>query len=118
MTDITPGPWPIQWYTCTADSVDVEWAAAKGETLVEGAVMWRKPISIGPVGPDHCHWAGPHLSCSETEARAIAETPALLDLLRRVAIDPITFADNPVAILNSWRHDARAILHRIEGAQS
>lgn len=48
--------WNIQWYECRADSKDVEFAKSEGRKLKVGAVLWRAPLSIGPVAPDHNHW--------------------------------------------------------------
>jgi hypothetical protein len=87
----TKGPWAISWFTCRADADDVKYAATpklrKGEPrkkLDIGDALWRVPTAIGPVGIDHCHWAGHHLAVSENDTRLIAAAPEMVEVLRGV----------------------------------
>jgi hypothetical protein len=78
--------WRVQWFECKADRDDVRHAATeplkkgeKRELLSVGDVLWRVPHQIGPISPDHCHWAGNHLACSEEEAEfAASANPATM----------------------------------------
>lgn len=80
----TPGPWKTDWFSCTADASDVAYARSKGRTKLKvGDPLWRVPRSIGPISIDSNHWAGGHLDVSEADARLIAETPAMAEMLMR-----------------------------------
>lgn len=91
--------WGVEWFECKADSDDVQHAATKplkqGEErklLSVGDVLWRVPKEIGPISPDHCHWAGNYLACSEEEAEfAASANPAtvlaLVAHIRKLAAD-------------------------------
>jgi hypothetical protein len=78
--------WSVQWFECKADSDDVRHAATKPlkqgekrELLSVGDVLWRVPLEIGPISPDHNHWAGNYLACSEEEAEfAASANPATM----------------------------------------
>jgi hypothetical protein len=105
------GQWSVQWFECKADSDDVRHAATKPlekgekrELLSVGDVLWRVPHQIGPISPDHCHWAGNHLACSEEEAEfaASANPATMLALTARIReleelIDEICEYRNTVA---------------------
>jgi len=104
--------WEITWFTCRADANDVKHEATRklkrGEQrrdLKVGDALWRVAKSIGPISPDHCHWAGWHLGVDEDEARLIAAVPELVEALRKA----LTLRDE------FWEPEARALLARIEG---
>lgn len=74
----TKEPWAVVYYTCRADANDVKYERERplkrGETrrdLKAGDALWRQPLSIGDIAPDHCHWAGNHLSCDEETAERV-----------------------------------------------
>lgn len=83
----------IDWYVCVADHKDVAHARAKplstdpdyrdlkrkgkhkeprNPNLKVGDEFWRVPLSIGPLGVDHNHWAGYHIDCTPAQAERIA----------------------------------------------
>lgn len=57
-------PWEIDWYICEDD---------------DGKELWRVPTKIGPIGVDHNHWAGNHISCEPEEAQHIVKCVNLHD---------------------------------------
>jgi hypothetical protein len=78
MTGHTKEPWTVAYYICRADANDVkherERPLKRGEArrdLKAGDELWRQPLSIGDIAPDHCHWAGSHLSCDEETAERV-----------------------------------------------
>lgn len=73
----TGGEWVIDWFRCTADKADVDFAKKDGQALKIGDILWSVPRSIGPISIDHNHWAGDHLDITEPDARRIARLPAL-----------------------------------------
>ena len=90
----TKEPWAVKYYTCRADAGDVKYERERplkrGETrrdLKAGDALWRQPLSIGDIAPDHCHWAGNHLSCDEETAERVA---ALWNALAGIP-DPAAF---------------------------
>jgi hypothetical protein len=97
--------WGVEWFECKADSDDVRHAATKplknGEErklLSVGDVLWRVPKEIGPISPDHNHWAGNYLACSEEEAEFAASADpatilALVAHIRKLAADKERYRD-------------------------
>jgi hypothetical protein len=84
LPNTTPGPWEITWHHCRANADDVRHEQTRklrrGESrrdLAPGDVLWRQATAIGPVFPDHCHWAGSHISCNEADAELISLLPAI-----------------------------------------
>jgi hypothetical protein len=69
MSAHTSGPWTIDWYICREGNKE----------------LWRVPKSIGPIGIDHNHWAGHHLTVDRDDARLIAAAPTLLAALKLIA---------------------------------
>lgn len=66
MNTYTPGPWDIDWAYCkTGDEIH-----------------WKVPTTIGPISPDHSHWAGPYLDIEEPDAYLISAAPDLYEALR------------------------------------
>ena len=90
----TPGPWNIDWYVCTE----------KGEEL------WRTPRAIGPIAPDHNHWAGWNLGVEEPDARLIAAAPEMYEALEECAL---SLRDSGKGALAG---EIESLLKRIEGA--
>lgn len=114
----TPAPWPIDWYECRADSSDVDFAKTEGRAIKVGDVLWRVPLSIGPITIDHNHWAGYHLDINEHTASLVSETPAMADILRDAVnrFDRKRYADDSLfEDMYEPISAARAILARIEG---
>ena len=97
MSKFTPGPWEIDWYICT----------------VAGKEIWRTPRAIGPIAPDHNHWAGWNLGVEEPDARLIAAAPEMYGLIQQY----LKTADNPLGMtaLADLDAQARALLARING---
>ena len=77
LDEATPGPWPIQWYVCIAEADDVK----SNNTLVLGDTMWRSAQAIGPLSPNHDHWAGWHLTMNEADARLASFAPQIAEAL-------------------------------------
>lgn len=75
----TPAPWKIEWYECRADRNDIKAGTAKKV----GEILWKVPMSIGPISPDHNHWAGDHLSLEADDVYLVAAAPELLDMLEK-----------------------------------
>jgi hypothetical protein len=69
MSERTPKPWPIEWYICTDD---------------DGKELWRAAKSIGPLYPDHDHWARSHLGVDKEDAYVAAAAPDMLDELKQI----------------------------------
>ena len=131
--------WSVQWFECKADSDDVRHTATKPlkqgekrELLSVGDVLWRVPHQIGPISPDHCHWAGNHLACSEEEAEfAASANPstilALVDRIRELeemnerqraretqlveALKPLVDAAYNLSFGEDWNNGTEAKLH-------
>lgn len=88
-----PKPFEIQWFECRANNEDAAYSKTKaaklgGVKLVEsGDVMWRCPTAIGPLAPDHDHWAGWHIGMGEEAEKAVvmmAASPVLVYTLKQV----------------------------------
>ncbi len=67
--------WEIDWYVCTDDD--------------SGKELWRVPKAIGPLAPDHDHWASWHIAGSGEgndadmqEWLLAAAAPKLLEALK------------------------------------
>lgn len=94
LTGYTPGPWKIQRRHIRADQKDVEYeqqrSLRKGETrrdLKVGDSLGTTVQNVGPISPDHCHWAGYHLSIDDADAELTSAAPDLVDALRAVATE-------------------------------
>jgi hypothetical protein len=116
MSKHTPGPWEINWYECTMDNEDVEYAKKKGNLNAKvGDVLWRQPQRIGPCDADHGHWGGILLTVEEADARLIAAAPDLLDVLLR-AKSAIEALDGTTAENEKLLDDYRAAIAKATGA--
>lgn len=76
-------PWEIQWFRCTADSDDVKFAKSEGRTIKVGDELWRVPHAIGPIGTDHSHWVGEHLTGEPEDWQLVSAAPVMQDALVR-----------------------------------
>lgn len=92
MTD-APKPFEIEWYECRADEDDVAYSKTKVAQLAgakrvkTGDVMWRAIRGIGPLAPDHDHWAKWHIGIGDEEEKAalmMAASPVLVYTLKQV----------------------------------
>ena len=115
---MTAQPWPIHWYACPASLEDVAFAKSEGRKIAVGDVLWRVPLSVGPISIGHNHWAGYHLDINEHTASLVSETPAMADILRDAVnrFDRKRYADDSLfEDMYEPISAARAILARIEG---
>lgn len=85
-----PEPWEIGWFECLANRDDVEFdkkqPKGKQRGVGIGDPLWRVPLVVGPVGVDHNHWAGNHLTCEEADAYKIAAAPVMLWTLKEALL--------------------------------
>ena len=80
-------PWEIHWYECPADAADVKYAKNEGREIKVGDALWRVPIAVDVISPEHDHWAGWHLGHGEEVAKAVtmaAASPVMLHVLKSV----------------------------------
>jgi hypothetical protein len=74
-------PWEVTWYRCLADQADVALAAKEGRNLSVGDELWRVAHAIGPVSPEHDHWAGAYLSATDKHVRLVSAAPVMHEVL-------------------------------------
>jgi len=107
LTANLPNPWEIDWYICTANQFDVDYALKATKTVIQvGDELWRVPRSIGPVTIDHDHWAGWHLRVEPSVAEAIALLPTLAQLVKEMHSPTASFGPAEITLLRKKIKDA------------
>lgn len=107
---VPPRPWTVDWYVCRAGREDVK----AGSATRVGAPLWRVARAIGPISPDHNHWAGHHVAdekVAELVEAAHAALPALMEAAELLA--KLTQAVRSAKLSEGLLTDAEAVLAKL-----